>query len=120
MVIHTIVTSLKFIDSYTFMSSKLSELINNLFEIYSYECRGCKERKKVKSVCDFTELKNNKLHYKWKKRKNRLSTPISGLIKKFPNTYRFCNNDINTSATEVFSAVFPQDSGTFAPWAPIP
>ena len=22
-------------------------------------------------------------------------TPISGLIKKFPNTYEFCNNDIN-------------------------
>ena len=120
MVIHTIVTSLKFIDSFTFMSNKLSELINNLFEIYNDECRGCKERKKIKSVCNFTGLKNNKLHYKWNKCKNRWLAPISGLIKKFPNTYKFCNNDINTSATEVFSAVFPQDSGTFAPWAPIP
>ena len=27
---------------------------------------------------------------------------------------------INTFATEVFSAVFPQDGGTFAPWTPIP
>ena len=44
------------------MSSKLSDLINNLSEIYSKECRGCKERKKIKSVCNLIGLKNNKLH----------------------------------------------------------
>ena len=34
----------KFFDSFRFMSSKLSELINNLSEIYSKEWRRCKER----------------------------------------------------------------------------
>ena len=41
----TITYKLKFIDSFRFMSSKLSDLINNLSEIYCKECRGCKERK---------------------------------------------------------------------------
>ena len=35
-----------FINSFRFMSSKLSDFIHNLSEIYSEECRGCKERKK--------------------------------------------------------------------------
>ena len=41
----TITYKLKFIDSFRFMSSKLSDLINNLSEIYCKEYRGCKERK---------------------------------------------------------------------------
>ena len=45
------------------MSSKLSDLVNNLSEVYSKDCKGCKEEKKIKSVCDFTGLKNNKWHY---------------------------------------------------------
>ena len=77
------------------MSSKLSNLINNLSKIYSEECRGCKERKKMKSVCNLIGLKNNKLHYKCNECKKQWLKPISGLIKKFPNTYEFCNNDIN-------------------------
>ena len=46
---------LKFINSFRFMLSKLSDLIN-FSEIYSKECRGCKE-KKIKSVCNFIGLK---------------------------------------------------------------
>ena len=41
------------------MLSKLSDLINNLSQIYSEERRGCKERKKIKSICGLSELKNN-------------------------------------------------------------
>ena len=48
------------------MSSKLSDLINNLSKIYCKECRGCKERKKIKLVCNLIGLKNNKLNYKCK------------------------------------------------------
>ena len=36
----TITYKLKFIDSFRFMSTKLSDLINNLSEIYSKQCRG--------------------------------------------------------------------------------
>ena len=44
------------------MSTSLSGLVDNLSEIYKEECKGCKERKKIKFVCDFNRLKNDKLH----------------------------------------------------------
>ena len=64
----TITYKLKFIDIIRFMSSKLSDLANNVSEISSKECKGCKERKN-ESVCNFIGLKNNKLHYKYKEHK---------------------------------------------------
>ena len=48
------------------MSTSLSSLVDNLSEIYKKECKGYKERKRIKSVCDFIRLKTNKLHYKCK------------------------------------------------------
>ena len=86
----TITCKLEFVDSLKFMSSSLSNLVNNLSETCSKVCRGCRERKNIESVCDFIGLKNNKLHHKCKK-----CTKINEIIKKFPNTYKFCNNDIN-------------------------
>ena len=39
------------------MSTSLSSLVDNLSEIYNNACQGCKERKKIKSACDFIQLK---------------------------------------------------------------
>ena len=75
------------------MLRKLLKLVNNLFEIYSKGCRGCK------SVCDFIGLKNNKLHHKCNicKKKRWLTTLGKlKLIKKFPNTYKFYNTDLQS------------------------
>ena len=47
------------IDSFRFMSTLLSNLVDNLFGMYSKDCKGFKERKKIKSVCEFIGLKNN-------------------------------------------------------------
>ena len=47
------------------MSTLISSLADNLPEIYNKEWRECQKRK-IKSVCDFIELKNNKLHYNCK------------------------------------------------------
>ena len=47
---------LKFIDSYRFMQSKLSGLIDNVSGINSKEWKSCMERKKIKSVCDFIKI----------------------------------------------------------------
>ena len=69
------------------MSTSISILIDNLSEICKKECDRCKERKKIKSVCDFIGIKNNKLHYKCKECKKGQVKPINGLIKKFPNIY---------------------------------
>ena len=42
------------------MLTSLSKLVNNLSEIYSKECKRCKERsvKVIKSLRDFIRLKN--------------------------------------------------------------
>ena len=39
---------LKFIDSYRFMSTSLSNLLDNLSGVYDKECKKCMERKKIK------------------------------------------------------------------------
>ena len=43
----------------------------------------------------FYRLKNKRLHHKCNKCKKGLLTLLSGLIQKFPNTYKLFNGDIN-------------------------
>ena len=85
----TIANKLKFTDRFRFMSISLSKLIDRLSEIYSKKCRG----KNCKSECELKKLKNNKVSYNCKECRKKQLKPINGLIKKFPNTYKFCNND---------------------------
>ena len=59
----TITYKIKFIDSCRFMPSKLSNLVDNLSEINNKDCKTCIERKNIKSECEFTGLKNNRLNY---------------------------------------------------------
>ena len=54
----TIRHKLKFIDSFRFISTSLSSLVDNLSEICKKECKACKERRKIKSECTFMGLKN--------------------------------------------------------------
>ena len=76
---------IKFIDSYRFMSSSLSKLVDNLSEgIHNNKC------------ADYIKIKNKKLLFKYfncnayyRKKFNE------DLIKKLKNTDSFCNNDIN-------------------------
>ena len=84
----TIMYKLKFIDRFRFMSTSLSILVDNLSEIYSKICS-------FKSMCDFIELKDDKLNYECKECKKRWLISINGLIKKFPNIYQFCNGHTN-------------------------
>ena len=63
----TITYKLKIIDSFRFMSTSLSKLVDNLSESYSKKCRN----KNCKSEYKFKVIKNNKLSYNCKKcRKN--------------------------------------------------
>ena len=91
----TIMYKLKFIDSFRFMSTSLWKLVDNLSEIYKKECKVCKEKRKIKSGCNFIGLKNNKLYYKCKECNKRSLMSINGLIKNFHSIYQFCNGDIN-------------------------
>ena len=74
--------NLKFIDSFRFMSTSLSSLFDNLSEIYKKECKECEEKRKIKSVCNFIGLENDKLNSKCKECKKRWLMPINELIKK--------------------------------------
>ena len=63
----TITYKLKFIDSFRFMPTSLSELVDNTSGIFnSIECKSCIEKIKINSECCFVGLKNNRLIYKCK------------------------------------------------------
>ena len=82
---------IKFIDSYRFMSSSLSKLVDNLSE-------GIHNNKRVdcSSCLDYIKIRNEKLLLKCFNCNNYYKKKINqDLIKKFKNTYSFCDNDLN-------------------------
>ena len=62
----TISYTLKFINSFRFMSSSLDSRVNNLSEIDKKTFTKCQERNKTIQICEFIKLKENKLVYKCK------------------------------------------------------
>ena len=89
------------------MSTSLSSLVDNLSEIYGKKC-SCK------SVCDFIELKDDKLNKKCKECKKIWLMSINGLIKRFPNVYQFCNGDTNKFIVLLRREIYPyQDMGSW-------
>ena len=96
---------IKFIDSCRFMSSSLSKLVGNLSEgIHNTKCSDCE------SNFDYIKIKNEKLHLKcfncnsyYKKKFNK------DLIKKFKNTYSFCNDDLNKFILLLRKSVYPYE-----------
>ena len=92
----TVTRKLKFIDSFRFMPTSLSELVDNTSGIFnSIECKSCVKKIKINSECCFVGLKNNRLIYKCKECKEEWKRPINELIENFPSTYQFCNGDLN-------------------------
>ena len=80
---------LRFIDSFRFLSTSLSELADNISRIFnSIECKSCIEKVKINSECCFVDLKNNRLIYRCKECKEESKRPINELIEKFPGIYR--------------------------------
>ena len=50
---------------------------------------------------------NNRLNYKCKKSDDKSCKSINELIKKFPNTYQFCNKDLNKFSLLLRKGVYP-------------
>ena len=96
---------IKLIDSYRFMSSSLSKLVDNLSEgIHNNKCVDCN------SCLDYIKIKNEKLLLKCFNCNNYYKKKINkGLIKKFKNTYSFCDNDLNKFVLLLRKGVYPYE-----------
>ena len=80
----TITYKLKFIDSFKFMPTSLSELVDNTSGIFnSIKCKSCIEKIKINSECCFVGLKNNRLIYKCKECKEEWKIPLNKFIETF-------------------------------------
>ena len=77
------------------MQNKLSDLVNNLFEINNKDCKTCMEKKNIKSECKFIALKNNRLNCSCKECNGTSTKSINKLIEKFSSVYQFCDCDLN-------------------------
>ena len=96
---------IKFIDSFRFMSTSLSNLIDNLSEgLHSYKCTDCKLH------FDYRPIKDNKLIFRcfWCK-KNYEKDFNKELIKRLANTNKFCNKDLNKFILLLRKGVHPYE-----------
>ena len=91
------------------MPSKSSELVDNLSEINNKDCKTCIERKNIKSECKFIGLKNNRLNYRCKECNGTSTESINELTETFPNTYQFCNGDLNKFVFLLKKGVYPYE-----------
>ena len=96
---------IKFIDSYRFMSSSLSKLVNNLSEgIHNNQCLDCK------CCLDYIKIKNEKLPLKCFNCNNYGKKKFNqDLIKKFENTYSLCDNNLSKFMLLLRKGVYPYE-----------
>ena len=88
------------------MSTSLSSLVDNLSEKLhqSDKCKDCK------SELDYMSVKDNQLIFQCLEcTKNYQKDFNKELIKRFANTYEFCNGDINTFIFLPRKGVYPYE-----------
>ena len=94
---------IKFIDSFRFMATSLSKLVDNLTEgIHSDKCIKCKSNHCYMKVMDETLIFrcfNCKKNYKKETNKE--------LVERFSSTCKCCNNDLNKFVMLLRKGVYP-------------
>ena len=91
------------------MLSKLSDLVDNLYEINNKDCKTCLDRKNIKLECEFIGLKNTRLNYRCGECNGTSIKSINELTEKFLNTYQFCNDDLNKFVLLLRKGVYPYE-----------
>ena len=101
----SITYKIKFIDNFRFMSSSLSNLVDNLSEgLHCDKCTDCK------SCLDNMMFKNDQLIFRcFECKKNYKKDFNKELITRFKNIYEFCNQDINKSILLLRKGVYPYE-----------
>ena len=96
---------IKFIDSYRFMSTSLSKLVDNLSEgIHNNRCIDCK------SCLEYMKNKDGKLIFRcFSCKKNYEKDFNKELIERFANIYEFCNGDLNEFILLLRKGVYPYE-----------
>ena len=94
---------IKFIDNFRFMSSSLSSLVDNLSEgLHSDKCTDCR------SCVDYMTTKEEQLIFRcFECKKNYKKDFNKELIKRIPNIYELCNEDINKFILLLGKGVYP-------------
>ena len=97
---------IKFIDSYRFMSTSLSKLVDNLPEgIHNNRCIDCK------SCLEYMKNKDGKLIFRcFSCKKNYEKDFNKELIERFANIYEFCNGDLNKFILLLRKGVYPYEN----------
>ena len=92
-------------DSYRFMSSSLSKLVDNLSEgLHNNKCLNCE------SCLDYIKTKNEKLILKCFNCKQYYEKDFNKeLIKGFASTYEFCNKNLNKFILLLRKGVYPYE-----------
>ena len=96
---------IKFIDSFRFMATSLSKLVDNLTDnIHNDKCIKCKS-----NLC-FVRAMNETLLFKCIACEKEYEKEINKeLVERFANTYKFCNNDINKFIMLLRKGVYPYE-----------
>ena len=96
---------IKFIDSFRFMATSLSKMVDNLTEdIHGDKCVDCKSDLSYMKVIDealIFRCFNCKKNYEKEINKE--------LIERFASTYKFCNNDLNKFVMLLRKGVYPYE-----------
>ena len=96
---------IKFIDSFRFMATSISKLVDNLTDkIHNDKCMKCKS-----NLC-FVNAVNKKLIFKCIDCEKEYEKEFNKeLVERFANTYKFCDNDLNKFLILLRKGVYPYE-----------